>query len=50
MDIVPMYGFKMPAKYWDLVSMYRGPLGLSQLNSNICIFQVTYVDSILHDC
>ena len=22
-----MYGLKMPAKYWDLVSMYSGPLG-----------------------
>jgi hypothetical protein len=22
MDIVPMYGLKMPEKYWDLVSMY----------------------------
>jgi hypothetical protein len=21
-----MYGLKMPAKYWDLVSMYRGSL------------------------
>jgi len=27
MDIVPMYGLKMPAKYWKLVSMYSGPLG-----------------------
>jgi hypothetical protein len=27
MDIAPMYGLKMPAKYWDLVSMYRGSLG-----------------------
>ncbi len=22
-----MYGLKIPAKYWDLVSMYGGPLG-----------------------
>jgi hypothetical protein len=22
-----MYGLKMPAKYWDLVSMFRGSLG-----------------------
>jgi hypothetical protein len=28
MDNAPMYGLKrMPAKYWDLVSMYRGLLG-----------------------
>jgi len=27
MDIVAMYGLKMPAKYWNLVSMYSGPLG-----------------------
>jgi len=28
MDNAPMYGLKMPAKYWDLVSMFRGSLGL----------------------
>ena len=27
MGNAPMYGLKMPAKYWDLVSMYRGSLG-----------------------
>ncbi len=27
MDIVPMDGLKMSAKYWNLVSMYSGPLG-----------------------
>ena len=27
MDNAPMYGLKMPAKYWDLVLMYRGSLG-----------------------
>jgi hypothetical protein len=27
MDNAPMYGLKMHAKYWDLVSMYRGSLG-----------------------
>jgi len=27
MDNAPMYGLKMPAKYWDLVSMFRGSLG-----------------------
>ena len=26
MDIVPMYGLKMPAKYWDLYSGLLGPL------------------------
>ena len=26
MDNAPMYGLKMPAKYWDLVSMYSGSL------------------------
>ncbi len=27
MDNVPTYGLKMPAKFWDLVSMYSGSLG-----------------------